>query len=84
MKRDVEVFCNIFRIVSLKKMEKSEWKLEYEYLIEEGFLDVFSQYERQYLDCYLRANLFDEKIVLPHINGENISKNIKKYFPLSA
>lgn len=79
-----EVFCNIFRIISLKKTQQSKWEIEYEYLTEGGFLEVFSEHERKYLDCYLRLNLFGDKSSLPHIDSENVSKKVSKYFPLPA
>lgn len=77
-----EVFCNIFRIISLKKTEQSKWEIEYQYLTEEGFLEVFSDYEKKYLDCYLKLNLFGNKSSLSHIDSENLSKKVRKYFPL--
>ena len=77
-----EVICNIFRIISLKKTEQPKWEIEYEYLTEEGFLEVFSEHERKHLDYYLRLNLFGKKSSLSHIDSESVSKKIRKYFPL--
>lgn len=79
-----EVICNILRIISLQKTGQPKWEIEYDYLIREGFLDVFSEYERNYLDCYLRLNLFGDKSLLSYIDSKNISKKVRKYFPLPA
>jgi len=79
VKKCIDKIC---RIISLKKTEQSNWEIEYEYLTEEGFLEVFSEHERRYLDCYLRLNLFGNKSSLSHIDSENVSKKVRKYFPL--
>ena len=76
-----EVFKNIFRIVALKKSNNSAWNIEYDNLIHEKMLDVFSKEDKAYLVAYLRKNLLNF-VSKRKVNTENVSTYIKTTFPI--
>ena len=81
LRRREEALSNIFRILSLKKLNQPEWKKEFAYLVEKNFLELFNSDEREYLNQILHLELFGEynSFTQKKINVENLSKTIRSY-----
>jgi len=83
LKRREEVLCNIYRILSLKKLGHKEWEHEFTLFRDNGFLNIFNDDERYYLHNMMTLELFDELDVTParQINLENVAKHIRRFLP---
>lgn len=81
LRRRDEALCNIFRILSLKKINQREWEKEFSYLIDKNFLEVFNSDEQEYLNQFLHIELFGEynSSNKRNINVQNLSKTIRLY-----
>jgi len=91
MKRSDEVLCNIFRILALKEMKKSEWLDEFDYLTENKMLEVFNRDTKRYLEIHLTNRLSTKYLWLNahKVDILNVPSLIKKtflieYFPMNA
>ena len=69
--------------MALKNLGQEKWKDEYAFLIEDKFLNVFNPDEKAYLNQLLDIKLFGIHTIYPSkVNIQNISKRIRKYFPI--
>lgn len=80
LKRRDEVLCNVIRIFALKKTNRNQWVDEYNYLLDQCFLDVFNDDEKKYISLHLEFELHGNSIVNLGIAEKNISKRVKKLF----
>ena len=80
LKRDEEVICNIFRILALKNVGDSAWKLEWEYLNDQRSLDAFNENTKNYLQIMLQEKLFGQRQI-SLVEFSTLPKKIQKYFP---
>lgn len=82
-RRKDEALCNIFRILSLRKLNQDQWEKEFEYFIDKSFLDLFNPDEREYLTQILHLELFGEYNLSTErqVNVQNLSNAIRSYLP---